>query len=1188
MTHQLEALNWMIGLYNQNANGILADQMGLGKTIEVISLFGHLSQSKSNNGPHLVIAPLNVVNNWFKELRKWLPNLRAIVLQATANERDYVVEKYLKPKNFDIIITSYEGFDKSQYQLKKFYWEYLIIDEAHRLKGLKTKLRKDLLDVRKSNTLLLTGTPLQNNLIELWSLFNFLIPNLFYDLDLFLKMFEESSMTTDKNGKQVLDEESVNNEKQKLIKKLHLILRPFMLRRTKSDVELLLPPKKEIYLYVGMSNLQRDVYKNLILYKKPMLETDPTKKPRAYNNILMQLRKAAIHPYLFPGIEDMKSPDFHENLVKMSGKMQMLDKLVHRLYKENHKCLIFSQFTSVLDIIEDYCNLRGWKYSRLDGTCNMEQRQQSINDFIEEDESGNFVTKKFLFLITTRSGGLGQNLVSADTVIIMDSDWNPQVDLQAMDRAHRIGQKNHVNVYRIISKHTLEEKILERALMKLKFDYLLVHKGRNVSIEQEESEKMMGQFEINDKKLSKEDIEELSHYGANEIFNMKQEDLKDEDQDELLQRGENLAIEKEKLINEKIARYTNLKNCDFNTNNHHIKAFDYDFSLEEKKLNEEACKNQRLKEKQKSNKNLAVTGIFNNQYNSDNVDTKNIFNSSKKSALMVLDEYDKKKRQHQSSGQAVVLSKQTIEQISDCIKKSTAFEYWHLQENVDRIYEQLKLEIQRYDISGDLVINERFIHNRVEKWLNVIAQVGNYYDIKYKQDVDQANGRETKNVEHNQMLFQDKKFREGRVELQDTVLTDEQQKELSGLLRSGFGYWRYQKGFAKYRNLIEKYGRKQLQLVAGEMSRSFEEICTYTELYFQKIDEFEKSNRKDEKPGVKLDKVKKVELKYSQNLVINKLLNDYIRFYGENWWNIDLANFSHNDNVLGAKKDIVVNLKGGSTHSDSEDVDKQFILYCYGKNKTKFDDYKVGKSNQDLHNIIREYAMKQRNLNFTRFLMEYNTKRIIDIKTELIAQCLKTTNTFYPTQINDIDDSGSVSVIATPKYSVQSVCVVSRPGSIAVKPDQAGDLVRKPDIIHTHSDDNVGMSNGISSSSLRWQTVSSNKEKIDGFCPEKEMIDPTQNKYCEELIAETYSDNESEGGNNNDNGCGKDNRLYKIPKNINNLSLMQIKNNFQTKGHQYEPYGKLKDVGYSRIGLIVNRPSKRLDCGDGGLRGMDL
>jgi len=263
-----------------------------------------------------------------------------------------------------------------------------------------------------------------------------------------------------------------------------------MNRRTKTEVEAHLPPKREVHLYVGLTETQVNLYKT-ILSKKSVNDDK-----KAFINILMQLRKVCNHPYLFEGVEEEGLPQLGAHLINVSGKMIILDKLLAKLKKENHQVLIFSQMTSMLDILEDYCNFRGYKYCRIDGNTDMDSRDRQICEFVEPN------SEKFIFLLSTRAGGLGINLATADTVILYDSDWNPQVDLQAMDRAHRIGQKNPVMVYRMITEKSLEEKIVERQMVKLKWDTLVIQQGR---------------FQQKNKVFTKDEIKDMIQFGASEV-----------------------------------------------------------------------------------------------------------------------------------------------------------------------------------------------------------------------------------------------------------------------------------------------------------------------------------------------------------------------------------------------------------------------------------------------------------------------------------------------------------------------------------------------------------------------------------------------------------------------------------------------------------------------------------------------
>ncbi|KRW99907.1 P-loop containing nucleoside triphosphate hydrolase [Pseudocohnilembus persalinus] len=520
-SYQLLGLNWMISLYESGLNGILADQMGLGKTIQTISLVAFLREFKKIKGPFLIFGPKSTLGNWQKEFAKWLPAAKLVKLIATKEERGEILDKYISTGDFDVCLTSFEGVKICANYLKKISWQYMIIDEAHKLKNEESQLSKMIRTFDTKNKLLLTGTPLQNNLHELWSLLNFILPDLFKDSDIFDDWF-----SANQNQNVGGDVEQKNLD---MIKQLHKILKPFMIRRTKAEVEKTMPPKKEIHLFIGLSGLQIDIYKKLL--KKQNLTGDNDQQKKHYLNTLMQLRKCCNHPYLFEGVEDENLPVLGEHLVENCGKMRVLDKLLVKLHKEKHQVLIFSQMTMLLDVLEDYCNLRQYNYCRIDGSTDMDTRDKGINDFTKPNSD------KFIFLLSTRAGGLGINLMTADTVVLYDSDWNPQMDLQAMDRAHRIGQKNQVNVYRFISENTVEEKIVERQTIKLRWDNLVIQQGKLTQKQ---------------KQLNKDELKDIIQHGAASIFKVNdgQGTFNDQEIDKLLERGD----QKTKQFNDEIAK----------------------------------------------------------------------------------------------------------------------------------------------------------------------------------------------------------------------------------------------------------------------------------------------------------------------------------------------------------------------------------------------------------------------------------------------------------------------------------------------------------------------------------------------------------------------------------------------------------------------------------------------------------
>lgn len=486
--------------------------MGLGKTLQTISLLGYLKHFKNSAGPHIVIVPKSTLQNWVNEFNRWCPSLKAVCLIGDQETRNTFIRDVMMPGEWDVCVTSYEMCIREKSVFKKFHWKYLVIDEAHRIKNEKSKLSEILREFKTQNRLLLTGTPLQNNLHELWALLNFLLPDVFNNADDFDSWFN----TNDALG---------NNQ---MIERLHSVLKPFLLRRLKSEVEKRLLPKKEMKVYVGLSKMQRDWYTKILLKDIDIVNGAGKVEKMRLQNILMQLRKCTNHPYLFDGAEPGPPYTTDLHLVENSGKLTLLDKLLPRLQEQGSRVLIFSQMTRMLDILEDYCCWRQYKYCRLDGQTAHDDRSNMIADF-NSDES-----QKFIFMLSTRAGGLGINLATADVVIIYDSDWNPQMDLQAMDRAHRIGQKKQVRVFRFVTENTVDEKIVERAEVKLRLDKLVIQQGR-----------------LQDNKsaqLNKDEMLNIIRFGANHVFNTKDTELTDEDIDTILMKGEQKTQEEQKKL----------------------------------------------------------------------------------------------------------------------------------------------------------------------------------------------------------------------------------------------------------------------------------------------------------------------------------------------------------------------------------------------------------------------------------------------------------------------------------------------------------------------------------------------------------------------------------------------------------------------------------------------------------------
>ncbi|GAB1319283.1 Putative ATPase [Madurella fahalii] len=663
--YQLEGLTWMYEICIQGMSGILADEMGLGKTVQTISLIALLREQENYLGPHLIVAPLSTLSNWLDEFHQWVPSIPVVMYHGTPQQRNEIFKTKImrhlhggRPtERFPVVCTSYEMVLKDRAALSKINWEFIIIDEGHRMKNFDSKLFRELKSFTSATRLLITGTPLQNNLKELWSLLNFLLPKIFRDWEAFESWFDFSDLEDEEGTEEFIADKT----KQELVKKMHVVLQPLLLRRVKADVAKYLPKKREYVLYAPMTREQTDLY-NVINDKNidtrayleskvverltatakstasspsrstrssrsnsvkkepdtdsvststattaqdpappvknaftlmmgkprprgrpPKAATAATAKPavaaeveaappkttrrdakrkspqssespapksakssrqstpastrgrsqrgkqkykeadsdddmldddefeaklakemtrdesedlesaldaeeferartldlakreianKKLGNPLLQLRLVCNSPHNFynPWAAGTRLP-IDESIVTASGKMLLLDRLLPALFKRGHKVLIFSQFKTQLDILEDYCTeLRKWRVCRIDGGVAQDDRRAQIQEF-------NTNPRMKIFLLSTRAGGQGINLASADTVILFDSDWNPQQDLQAQDRAHRIGQTRPVIVYRLATKGTVEEELLMSADAKRRLEKLVIKKG---------------------------------------------------------------------------------------------------------------------------------------------------------------------------------------------------------------------------------------------------------------------------------------------------------------------------------------------------------------------------------------------------------------------------------------------------------------------------------------------------------------------------------------------------------------------------------------------------------------------------------------------------------------------------------------------------------------------------------------
>jgi len=519
-------LNWLVSLYNNNLNGILADEMGLGKTIQTIALLCYLMEKKQNDGPFLIVVPLTTISNWAMEFDKWAPDIRKLLYKGKKHERP-VMAQHLRNDKFNVVLTTYEYILNDKSTLTKISWQYIIVDEGHRMKNSKSKFALTLGQMYSSaHRILLTGTPLQNNLSELWALLNFLLPKIFSSCDEFKKWFDRpltkvhvattNKLTNDEKQAFELSEE----EQLLIINRLHQVLRPFLLRRVKSEVAQDLPAKVESVIKVELSAWQKTIYNGIQEYG--ILARDPSTGKigtRALQNTMMQLRKICNHPYLF--LDIIESDLLGDNLFRVSGKFELLDKILPKLIRTGHKILIFSQFVQIMDIFKFYFDHRGFKFLRLDGATRHEERFKNLETFVADQDYK-------IFLLSTRAGGHGLNLQVADTVIIFDSDWNPHMDEQAQDRAHRIGQMNQVKVFRLVTNTKIEEAILSKASEKKDLDEKIIQRGMfNSKDSKENEEERWSKLE----KLIKKDYEEEEEEGESEILN-------DEQINELLKRSD--------------------------------------------------------------------------------------------------------------------------------------------------------------------------------------------------------------------------------------------------------------------------------------------------------------------------------------------------------------------------------------------------------------------------------------------------------------------------------------------------------------------------------------------------------------------------------------------------------------------------------------------------------------------------
>ncbi|CAL8309519.1 unnamed protein product [Lota lota] len=499
-SYQLDGVQWLTQCLQNQEGCILGDEMGLGKTCQTISLLVYMKGCLGVKGPFLILSPLSVLENWRTELESFAPSLTVLCYKGDKEKRAEL-KKDTEHTPFNILLTTYEICLKDFSFLKSWKWKVLVVDEAHRLKNQDSLLHQILSEFSVGFRVLLTGTPIQNNLQEVYSLISFIQPSLF----------------SADQAKDFVQYYTNLQNRPALAAELQSVLEPFLLRRVKAEVAADLPRKMELLVYHGMSALQKKYYKAILTKDLDAFGNEQGNKTRLMN-ILMQLRKCVDHPYLFDGVE----PEpfiMGEHLIEASGKMCLLDSLLSFLHKGSHRVLLFSQMTRMLDILQDYMEYRGYSYERLDGSVRGEERNLAIKNFSSKDV--------FVFLLSTKAGGVGMNLTAADTVVFMDSDFNPQNDLQAAARCHRIGQTRPVKVIRLLGRDSVEEMVYSRATSKLDLTKAVIEEGRFSLLDQAQTAAAGLQ------------LSEILKFGVDKLLASEESSIQDVDLGEILGHTQN-------------------------------------------------------------------------------------------------------------------------------------------------------------------------------------------------------------------------------------------------------------------------------------------------------------------------------------------------------------------------------------------------------------------------------------------------------------------------------------------------------------------------------------------------------------------------------------------------------------------------------------------------------------------------
>lgn len=521
--HQVQGVRWLLTLDSKGLNAILADEMGLGKTIQSIAFLGTVLMTE-NRGPHIVVAPKNVVPHWAAEFEVFYPGKFKVITHIGAgSERFHRLEKNLRRyPDFDVLVTSFDlalrdlftkprshqmtAWDNRHMirKMQKLEFEYAVIDEAHRLKNNNGKFNKGLRMYKQAKRrLLLTGTPLSNNLLELWSLMNVLNPRIFGSSTTFDSWFA-APFDTSRGGLNI-------NEQSVIVDRLHTIIRPFFLRRLRADVCPSYSSADEVVIQCPQSSLQKALAMHFRRSSK--------NKELSVNNAVMVHRKIANHPFIASNAlfehEDLRVP---RTLVGSSGKFVFLYWALPRLIAGGHRVLLFSQFRMVLDFLEDLMEILKFKYGRLDGETANNERENTVANFNKPDSDIP------IFLLTTRAGGVGLNLQTADTVILFDSDWNPSADLQAVSRIQRIGQKRTVHIMRLVTENSVDEVIVERGREKLRTEAVAVGAGKfttnvdtlvDTALRQKDLEQLLEEYEERQADRNSPDLYGVDDVGSN-------------------------------------------------------------------------------------------------------------------------------------------------------------------------------------------------------------------------------------------------------------------------------------------------------------------------------------------------------------------------------------------------------------------------------------------------------------------------------------------------------------------------------------------------------------------------------------------------------------------------------------------------------------------------------------------------